>query len=132
MAQAYITDKQVGREMWYFSIRRAGQMLNQIPGRLGRKLTTPFELVHGCKPDARTWFQPFSVGYFSHAIDNDSQRSNIKDQLIPGIAAGRDDKTNTITFYNPITRAYYRPPTFKLDEDTLPVAVFPKSINYSG
>ncbi len=52
MDRAYITDKQVGREMWYFSIRRKGQMLNQIPGRLGRKLTTPFKLVYDCKPDA--------------------------------------------------------------------------------
>ena len=28
MARAYITDKQVGREMWFFSIHHAGQMLN--------------------------------------------------------------------------------------------------------
>jgi hypothetical protein len=64
MARAYITEKQVGREFWYFSIKHAAQMLNQVPGRLGRKLTTPFELVYNRKPDSRTWFELFSIGYF--------------------------------------------------------------------
>ena len=41
MARAYITEKQVSREFWYFAIKHSAHMLNQIPGRLGRKLTTP-------------------------------------------------------------------------------------------
>ena len=40
MARAYITEKQVGREFWYFAIKHASIMLNQVPGRLNRKLTT--------------------------------------------------------------------------------------------
>jgi hypothetical protein len=47
MARAYITEKQVGREYWFHAIKNAARMCNQVPGRLGRKLTTPFELVHG-------------------------------------------------------------------------------------
>ena len=47
MARAYITEKQVGREFWYFAIKHASLMVNQVPGRLGCKLTSPFELVHG-------------------------------------------------------------------------------------
>jgi hypothetical protein len=46
MARSYITEKQVGHEFWYFSIKHAAQMLDQVLGRLGRKLTTPFELVY--------------------------------------------------------------------------------------
>ncbi|KAL7539482.1 hypothetical protein ACHAXR_009373, partial [Thalassiosira sp. AJA248-18] len=125
-------DKQVGREFWFYAIAHAAHMLNQIPGRLGRKLTSPFELVHNTKPDARTWFQLFSVGYFPHQIDNDSTRSNTEDQSLAGIAIGRDESTNTITFYNPITKSYYRPPTFRLDEGCLPVTTFPASIRYDG
>ena len=60
MARAYITEKQVGREFWYYAILHAVLMINQVPGRLGRKLTSPFELVHGVKPDSRTWFELFS------------------------------------------------------------------------
>ena len=107
-------------------------MLNQMPGCLGRKLATLFELVYGVKPDLRTWAQPFSVGFFSHTIDNKSSGSKNKDQSIARIAAWQDEKTNTIFFYNVMTRSYYRPPAFRLDKDTLPVILFPKSISYPG
>jgi hypothetical protein len=66
---AYITEKQVSWEFWYFAIKHSAFMLNQIPGHLGRKLTMPFELVHGVKPDAATWFELFSIGYFDHAVE---------------------------------------------------------------
>ena len=35
MARSYLSEKQVSREYWYFAIRHAAFMLNQIPGRLG-------------------------------------------------------------------------------------------------
>ena len=38
MARAFITEKQVGREFWYYAVKHAARMLNQIPGRMGRKL----------------------------------------------------------------------------------------------
>jgi hypothetical protein len=59
MARAYVTEKQVGREYWFFAVAHATRMINQVPGRLGRKLTSPLELVHGHKPDSRTWFELF-------------------------------------------------------------------------
>ena len=54
MSRAYITKKQVGREFWFYAIQHAASMLNQIPGGLRRKLTTPFELVHNQKPGSKT------------------------------------------------------------------------------
>ena len=107
-------------------------MINQVPGRLGRQLTSPFELVHGIKPDSSTWFELFSVGYFNHNIDNATSHSKTEDQSLDGIAVGRDDTTNTIIFYNPLTRSYYRPPAFRLDEGRLPVTTYPQSIKYDG
>ena len=56
MTRTYITKKQVGRELLFCSIAHAASMLNQIPDRLGRKLYTPFQLVHVTKLDFRTWF----------------------------------------------------------------------------
>ncbi|KAL7549847.1 hypothetical protein ACHAWF_013106, partial [Thalassiosira exigua] len=132
MARAYVTEKQVGREFWFFAIAHGASMINQVPGRLGRKLTTPFELVHGCKPDTKTWFELFSVGYFNHPQDGDQARSNVEDQSLDGIAVGRDEKSNTIVFYNPITKSYYRPQAFRLDESRLPATTFPTSIRYDG
>ena len=106
-------------------------MINQVPGRLGRKLTTPFKLVYGQKPDSKTWFELFSIGYFKHNKDNKEVRSNTEDQLLEGIAIGRDDRTNTIVFYNPITKSYYCPPAFRLDEGHFPANSFP-SMKYDG
>lgn len=132
MARAYITEKQVGREYWYFAIKHAAHMLNQVPGRLRRKLTTPFELVHNVKPDPRTWFELFSVGYFNHDTDNAELRSKTQAQTLDGIAVGRDDRSNTVIFYNPVSRSYYRPPAFRLDEGRHPATNFPKSLKFDG
>jgi hypothetical protein len=153
MARAYITEKQVGREFWYFTIRHAVTMINQVPGRinqvpgrinqvpgrinqvpgrLGRKLTTPFELVYVVKPDSSTWYELFSVRYFDHKTEGSASKSNLEAQTLAGIAIGRDDKANTIRFYNPLTKAYYSPPVFKLDEGRLPASHFPNQITFDG
>ena len=115
MGRANITEKQVGREFWFHAIHVAAQMTNQVPGRLGRKLTTPFELVHGIKPDASTWFELFSVGFFPHDSDEGATKSKLQAQTLAGIVLGCDTQSNTILFYNPINKQYYRPPIYKLD-----------------
>jgi hypothetical protein len=61
-------------------------MLNQIPGLLGRRLTRPFELVHGIKPNATTWFELFSEGYFDHATENNSKKSKFKSRHLPALS----------------------------------------------
>ena len=76
-----------------------------------------------------TWFQLFLVGYIGHEKDSSVQRSKSEDQSLDRIAVGRDDKSNTIIFYNPIIKHYYRPPNFKLDEGCLPVTNFPSQVH---
>ena len=132
MARVFITEKQVGRELWYFSVRHAAMMLNQVPGRLGLKLTTPFEIVHNSKPDSKTWFELFSIGYFNHDTDNAESRSKLQAHTLYGIAVGRDDRSNSIIFYNPITSSYYRPPAFRHYEYRLPITNFPNSLRFDG
>ena len=80
-------------------------MIKQVPGRLGSKLTSQFEVVYGVKPDACTWFELFSVGYFNHPKDGVSTRSTAKDQFFDGIMVGRGAVTNTIMFYVPHTHS---------------------------
>ena len=131
MARSFIIEKQVGREFWFFAIKHAAHMLNQVAGRLGRKLTSPFELVYGEKPDAMTWFELFSVGYFP--VERKSGKSASVSQaqtMDDGIAVGRDDQSNTVLFYNPITKKYYSPPIFKLDQSHLPVMLYPHHIRF--
>ena len=130
MARTFITEKQVGRELWYFAVRHAAMMLNQVPGRLGLKLTTPFELIHNSKPNSKTWFELFSIGYFNHDTDNSKSCSKLQAHALYGIAVGRDDSSNSIIFYNPITSSYYHPPDFQLDESRLPITNFPNPIRF--
>ena len=89
-------------------------------------------MVHNIKPNSKTWFELFSLGYFNHLIDNDSSHSIMEDHSLDGIAVGCNDRTHTITFYNPQTHSYYRPPAFRLDEGRLPVTTFLNNIKYDG
>jgi hypothetical protein len=43
MAHPYFSEKQMGREFWFYAVKHSARMINQIPGRLGRKLISPFE-----------------------------------------------------------------------------------------
>jgi hypothetical protein len=70
----------------------------------------------------------FSVVYFKHESEKGEATSKTQAQTLDGIAMGRDEQSNTILFYNPLTKQYYRPPVFKLDEGRLPITNFPKSI----
>ena len=42
IARAFITEKQASQAFWYLAVRHAEMMLNEVPGRLGLTLTTPF------------------------------------------------------------------------------------------
>ena len=103
MERSYLTEKQVGREFLYFAVCHAAMVLNQVPGHLGLKLTTPFELVHNTKSDSNAWFELFSIRYFNNHINYTESRSKIQAHSLDIIDVGRDDKSNSIIFYNPIT-----------------------------
>ena len=107
-------------------------ILNQDTGRLGLRITTPFELVHNAKSKSKKWFELFSIGYFNHDTDNTENRSKLQAYTLNGIEVGRDDKSNSIIFYTPITSSYYHPPTFLLDESRLPITNFPNSLRFDG
>ena len=75
-------------------VLRALMILNQVPGRLLLKLTTPFELVHNAKPDFKTWFELFSMVYFNHHIDNTKSGFKLQSHTLDVIEVGRYDKSN--------------------------------------
>ena len=107
-------------------------IMNQVPGRRGLKLTTPFELVHNSKPDSKTWFELFSIGYFNHDTDNSESCSKFQANTLDDIALGRDDRSNSIIFYNPITSRYYLPPDFRPEKSRLTITNIPNSLHFYG
>jgi hypothetical protein len=133
MSRAYVTEKQMGREFWFYAVQHSVDMINQVPGRLGRTLTSPFELVHGVKPDSKTWFELFSVGFFKHTVTRgEGANTKTMEMSLDGIAVGRYRQTNTILFYNPLSKSYYRPQAWTLDETRLPITHWPHLIKYDG
>ena len=129
MARAYITENKV---FWYFTARHAAMMMNQVPGRLGLKLATLFELVHNCKPNSKTWFELFSIGYFNHDIYNTKSQSKLKARTLDRITVGRYYRSNFIIFYNPITSSYYLPPVLWLNESRLLITNLSNSLLFDG
>jgi hypothetical protein len=131
MARAYLTEKQMPRSFWFYAIVHSTRMMNAIPGKFGGKLASPFLLVHGSGHDQRTWFPLFSVCYFHHERDGDIYRSHCQSHTLDGIAIGRSPTSNALLVYNPRTKRYYEPDSYRLDPYQLPSLVYP-SLKYDG
>jgi len=96
MSRAYLTEKQMPRSFWYYTVKHSARMMNMIPGRYMNKLASPFMLVHGVRPDQRTWLPIFSLCYFHHEKDSDAQCSKTQAHTIDGIIVGRSPTSNAI------------------------------------
>ena len=115
------------RDYWFFAVQHAARMMNMIPGKVNGRLTTPFELVHRCPPDSRTWFPIFSMVYFYHDSDSDKNRVTMQSNAMQGIAVGRLNNTNALLVYHPVTKKYY-----EFDPSRLPGNEWPSRIHYDG
>jgi hypothetical protein len=131
MARAYLMEKQMPRSFWFYAIVHSARMMNAIPGRFGGKLASPFLLVHGLRHDKCTWFPLFSICYFHHKKDGDVPRSHCQSHTMDGIAIGCLPTSNTMLVYNPRTKQYYEPDSYRLDPYCLPSLVYP-SLNYDS
>ncbi len=88
MLRAYLMEKQMPRMFWYFAIKHSARMMNMIPSKYTGKLASPFILVHGVRPDPRTWLPLFSLCYFHHNKDNNAPRSKNQAHTLDGIVIG--------------------------------------------
>ena len=107
-------------------------MTNQIPANVDGKLTTPFELIHHVAPDTRTWFPLFSIAYFYKNLESEKDRTTFQSKSVIGIVVGQSTKTNALSYYNPITKQYYDPDTYKFEPSRLPCTKFPSQIHFDG
>ena len=104
--------------------------MNQILSKINGELTTLFELAHHVPPDTCTWFPIFSIVFFYKKTDEDQDRTSFQSKVMIGIAVGRSTKTNAVSVYNPTTKKYYEPDTYKFDPSCLPCNKFPLRIHY--
>ena len=123
MARAYLTKAQMPRDFWFHAIQHACRMTNQIPAKVDGKLATPFELVHWTPLDTCMWFPLFSCVYFYNDSDTEKDHSSLQSKAMIDIAVGCSTKTNALPVYNPVTKQYYEPDTYKFDPSRLPSPV---------
>ena len=95
----------LNRTYWYWALCQAVAVINYLPVTEACLSTTPHELMYSVKPDYRTLFRLFSVGYFKHApCTHDGVSESLSMQ---GIAIGRCRKTDGLLFYSPHTKKIY-------------------------
>jgi hypothetical protein len=131
MSQAYLTEKQMPQTFWYYAMKHLARMMNMIPGKYQNKLASPFMLVHGIRPDPRTWLPLFSVCYFRHEKNSDASRSKSQAHTMDGIVLSRSHTLNAILVYNPQNQRYYKPDSYKINPYRVPSSVYP-TIRYDG
>jgi hypothetical protein len=77
-------------------------------------------LVHGARPDPRTWLPLFLLCYFHHKKDSEASRSKSHAHTMDSIVLGRSPTSNAILVYNPRNQCFYKPDSYRLDPFCLP------------
>ena len=119
MARAWLSSHLLPSKFWWYALKRATEISNYIPIKINNKITTPFELTYGIKPDLRFLLPMFSVAYLSRHRDGNITRKNTHSHSIRAILVGRDPSSTSFLFYHPGTQKTLTSDTFTIDE-TLP------------
>jgi hypothetical protein len=131
MAPAYITDMQMPCAYWFWALHHATQVVNYLPCKVNNKLTTPFKLVHGVKPNYHVLFHLFSTVYFKVQQDGARDHDGIVEALSkPGIAISQDHKSDGLLSYCPHSKKYFVSNSYKLDEGQSTTTAF--NLKYEG
>jgi hypothetical protein len=102
MARNWLASAELPGTFWYFAVCRAAEICNYFPYRLeDGTYTTPFELVHGSKPDLRVLFKLFSLAAVRRERVGDTTLSKFEPQSTPMIAVGRCPNSDGLQFNNP-------------------------------
>ena len=103
MARSYLTKRQMSWDYWFWSICHAVKITNHATGHLGKKLTSPYELLHGYKTNPMIWFEILSTSYFHHQTNGTVKCSTSQALTMASTTVGCNPRSNNITLYNPNT-----------------------------
>ncbi len=131
MAQAYLTEKQMPHNFWFYAITHEARMMNAIPGKFKDRLALPFMLVHEVSHDVCTWTPLFSLCYFHPKKDGDDTHSKHMVHTMDGVIVSRSPTSNALMVYNPCNWQYYKPDSYRIDWYRLPGSVYP-TLHYDG
>ena len=115
MARSWLTSSLLPSEYWWFAVKRAVEVTNYLPIKANNKLTTPYELVYGIKPDLRLLFPLFSLAYVHRLKDAQSKHQKFQTTAILCILVGKSSVSDGLEFYHPPSRQIITSSDFKLD-----------------
>ena len=115
MARAWIANKLMPSNFWWYALRHAVMVSNYLPIKINNTFTSPYFIVHHRRPDLRNLIPLFSVGYITKYKDGTISRSNIDSHSIRVILIGKDHKSNSLLFYHPPTKKIIASDTYRLD-----------------
>ena len=104
MTRSWLASLLLPTEFWFYALKRATEVCNYMPVKINNKITTPFKLCHGTKPDLRTLFPMFCVSYITKLSHSDQKQLNLHNKSIRAIAIGRSSKSNCLLFFHPPSR----------------------------
>jgi hypothetical protein len=131
MACAYLTKKQMPCTCWFFAITHAACMINTIPCKVHVCLASPFLLLHGVGHNKCTWIPLISLCFFHHGKESLVKRSKHQAHTLDGIVVGRSSTSNALSVYNPRSKKYYKPDSYRFNSYCLPGSMYP-DIKYDG
>jgi len=107
MARNWLASAELPASFWFYAVRRASEVCNYFPFRLeDGSFSTPFELVHRCKPDLRNLFKPFGLAAVRRERHGTTSLQKFDSQSVPMIAIGKCQNSNGIQFYNPMNGTF--------------------------
>lgn len=102
MARNWLASAELPSTFWFYAVKRAAEVCNYFPSKQeDGSISTPFELVHGKKPDLRVLFHMFGLAAVRRERIGASTLNKFDSQSIPMIAIGRCPVSNGLQFYNP-------------------------------
>ncbi len=131
MACAFLAEKQMPRTFWFYTITHSARLMNAILGKHSGHLASPFLLVHSVGHNECTWIPLFSLCYFHHECDGDTDWLKLQAHTMDGIVIGRSTTSNALLVYNPWNKQYYELDSYRLDSYRLPGSVY-SDMKYDG
>ena len=130
MSRSWLASSLLPTKFWFHALKRAAEVSNYLPLTLNDSLTTPFELVYKEKPDLRNLLPLFSVSYVRRSRDANTDRLTFHSTSLRCLCLGRDDVSNQLEFFHPLTRQLLYSDDYIFDKNLCPGPTF--NLDYDG
>jgi hypothetical protein len=125
MARNWLASAELPGKFWFYAVKRATEICNYFPLKLDDgSWTTPLELAHKSKLDARVLFKMFGLAAVCREQVGDSRLGKFESQSVPMIAVGRFPNSTGLQFYKPANGTFISSIDYKFQNHVTSGAYF--------